>query len=166
VKLKGGTADCAVSNTGVVLFVAAAYCGEDAPCAATWVSLDGVTFTAATPYTPQGSGNLAALAADASGSFYAMDGKNNVMKTIDNAQTWQQLGQIPEDKSTVTAITIGGDGTMYAATPTGAGVPNGMDGRFFVSKDSGYVWVKAPVAWVAGGQGSGHVGLATVLIEL
>jgi hypothetical protein len=165
--VQGAMVDCVVAPSGLVVFADAAYCGEPAEdgCAAVWASTDsGLSATAQGNYTPQGSGNKAALDVDLDGNLWAVGNDHDIYRSDDDGQTWTMAGSVPSLKG-IGDLVAADDGALYAGTPTsGCGGdcdPATAGGEFYVSTDGGVSWTKSASQWTPGGNGSGWMALVT-----
>ncbi len=152
-----GTLGCAVGPDGVLVMMGAAYLQEP-----TWVSFDeGQTFEERAVYGVAGGGAKAVLTIGSSGTFYAVEGDGVVLRSTDQAVTWDEISTIATTGPGVMGITVGNDGTLYAVTPNAGD----QGGHMYISTDQGVSWTPT-TDWKGTSNSSGWTTVVTAYVPI
>jgi hypothetical protein len=157
---EGSSVGCAVGPDGVLVMMDAAYL--QAP---TWVSTDGgETFEERAVYGEGGGGNKVAVAIGPEGTFFAVAGDQNALRSLDQAVTWESVAVIPtpDPGPGIQTVTTGFDGTVYGVTPNAGS----LGGMLFYSSDQGITWIQAGSDWKGTSNSSGWADVVTAYVPI
>ena len=146
-----------------------AYCGDDGPCAAFWISTDVgssiVPWPAATS-DGLGSGSVMATSKQHIGHVFVGNGQHTIFRNKESGNNWKPLAAlVPAGPKSISGIALNAKDDIYVATVTSAGGAPCSDceyhgGQFYLSKNDGESWTQG-ADWIDGGNGSGWLAIVT-----